>query len=715
MRKLLLLAALIMVCSGFVWAINPNGPNPLTAPGSIQNVPPAAHRDAPAWDFITTPIGLITTYYDYSPGGYSALPMHVQQIAGYEGNVYLALTAKETTASTRRVYLVHFDAQGVPNTPTYISDHTWAEGFVGMDLDPVTGDPMCSWHSDWVYSGDSGDGVYDVLFGYDAFHTMPGPGMTSSSFPLFDHDVLFENGVIPYQDDEFIWPNTYVGPSPIDGKRRVYVVANNANADHDPSGNPAENILLAYTDFDTADIDAQTFVDMDWHFVTFPFLNLLNGEDPLWGRFFQTFACDLEGNVAIIGTYYPDEDGDDDWSNDGDSLMVYWNSNFGDGDWELTKAPGISRAIDNPIVDGAEVFDTSNPLYFDWSIAGHINAVFDNDGKLHFVASQSLNSLMEDGTTSYWPDYSFVKHAVYDHTTNTFEMSNLYPISTDSLNTYPLIPWDNDADGVIDTLDTGEVAGFTSDYPVYWWDPDDNFHENTFKMSQNKENHWMAAMWGNSTNARQFLQYNDEEYADWQEAPEQIICLSADNGKHWSEPISLNAIQTPELSGMIPEYMYPADLIEDLGNDHGKLHLFFLDDNSYGSYIQTNGSNLGGTLMYAAIDVDFSTLPHDAPEANTNQSAPSITSMNLKNYPNPFNPTTKIAFNLPIASNAKLNIYNVRGELVKTLFQGRMEAGEHSLYWNGVSDAGANVASGVYFARLSAGSHTATNKMLLLK
>jgi hypothetical protein len=80
-----------------------------------------------------------------------------------------------------------------------------------------------------------------------------------------------------------------------------------------------------------------------------------------------------------------------------------------------------------------------------------------------------------------------------------------------------------------------------------------------------------------------------------------------------------------------------------------------------------------------------------------------------QNYPNPFNPTTTIEFALPTTSNYTLAIYNVQGQVVKT-FEGSSEAGYVKVDWNASS-----VASGVYFYKLTAGSYTATKKMVLLK
>ena len=86
-----------------------------------------------------------------------------------------------------------------------------------------------------------------------------------------------------------------------------------------------------------------------------------------------------------------------------------------------------------------------------------------------------------------------------------------------------------------------------------------------------------------------------------------------------------------------------------------------------------------------------------------------------QNYPNPFNAHTTISFNLPSTENVELSIYNVVGQKIITLQNGRMNAGEHSIIWDGRSDNGSEVASGIYFYRLSAGDQTETRRMTFLK
>jgi len=86
-----------------------------------------------------------------------------------------------------------------------------------------------------------------------------------------------------------------------------------------------------------------------------------------------------------------------------------------------------------------------------------------------------------------------------------------------------------------------------------------------------------------------------------------------------------------------------------------------------------------------------------------------------QNYPNPFNPVTHINFSLPEDCQVSLRVYNILGELVKTLVSGEMFAGTYTALWDGTNEYGDNVASGIYFSRLVAGDKAAVRKMMLVK
>ena len=85
------------------------------------------------------------------------------------------------------------------------------------------------------------------------------------------------------------------------------------------------------------------------------------------------------------------------------------------------------------------------------------------------------------------------------------------------------------------------------------------------------------------------------------------------------------------------------------------------------------------------------------------------------NYPNPFNPTTTIKYQLPQMSDVKLVIYNVLGQKVRTLINRQVEAGYHTVVWDGHNDSGQQVATGLYIYKFEASDYVKTMKMMLLK
>jgi hypothetical protein len=85
------------------------------------------------------------------------------------------------------------------------------------------------------------------------------------------------------------------------------------------------------------------------------------------------------------------------------------------------------------------------------------------------------------------------------------------------------------------------------------------------------------------------------------------------------------------------------------------------------------------------------------------------------NYPNPFNPSTTIKYSLREDSKVTLEIFNIKGQKVKTLVDKILPIGKHSIVWNGTDDNDRNVASGIYFYKFRADNFNKTKKMLLLK
>ena len=107
----------------------------------------------------------------------------------------------------------------------------------------------------------------------------------------------------------------------------------------------------------------------------------------------------------------------------------------------------------------------------------------------------------------------------------------------------------------------------------------------------------------------------------------------------------------------------------------------------------------------------------DGPEADQESTAREHpTSLRLHpNYPNPFNPSTTIAFSLPEDGDVRLAVYNISGQLMGEIVARQLPAGQHEFVWDGRDDNGAQAGSGIYFARLTAGGKRAVRRMALVR
>jgi len=122
----------------------------------------------------------------------------------------------------------------------------------------------------------------------------------------------------------------------------------------------------------------------------------------------------------------------------------------------------------------------------------------------------------------------------------------------------------------------------------------------------------------------------------------------------------------------------------------------------------------GRVYFYRLEDVEYSGKKNLHPPIKIQVEQP--TSFQLsQNYPNPFNPLTRIQYQLPEAGEVKLVIYNIRGQMVRTLVQERQMAGYYFVTWDGCDDAGQVLASGIYFYHLQTPRFQQTKRMVLLK
>lgn len=134
-------------------------------------------------------------------------------------------------------------------------------------------------------------------------------------------------------------------------------------------------------------------------------------------------------------------------------------------------------------------------------------------------------------------------------------------------------------------------------------------------------------------------------------------------------------------------------------------------------YLYTDPDHPVGSGMATRVHVlreilTFFQVPNDSME---HSDVPGVEAFFARNYPNPFNPATRIEFNLPETGHLKLKIYNVRGELVKTLIDETRPAGADFIMWDGTNEQNSHVSSGVYFYEARTGGKIHINKMALVK
>ena len=591
----LLLISLCLIAEDFQQPAYQAKEIPCRASRSINST-----RETPEVDFVTAPVDLFETYYDYMPGSYNCNPIILQpettSTGMPAGGLYVAFHATQSASATaqRRVYFAYINDEGNLQTISTITDNNVREGYSGIDVDPGTGDPIAAWHN--VVETDN---TYDCSMSYDIYHIIGGPGAWATSFIAIDNPEDSQ----PYtghDDDEFIWPKVKIGPSPIEGKRRVYIYGDNYTSNS--SGVANYNMLVGNADFDGNDLLAQT--PLDFEYFTFPDLDYLHYNDV--ARAIKDIAVSDDGQIAFVGWY-------------GKTFFVEYSDDFGETFTYMEKE--TSYDLLNPQnEDGTYYFEnesTGEPEYifaYPSSDGGHFNAFFSGDNsRIVAMSAFGINSYSNFDEGIYMPAMFYPK--IYNYTISNGQLDvdviDLYIEGADPNDDQPMIPWDLDEDGIVDTFTEDGNVGLISSVPSFFYNGDAQdafFHESNFKLSVN--GNWMVAVWQDAENVYHNY-YEEPGYEDWADSPEIAIATSTDGGVHWSQPAFINAKvgdanYHSELNGMIPEYVYPADKLEIIDDTHAKLHLFFLDDHSYGSYTQGHGSNIGGMLQYAAVSVEMS-------------------------------------------------------------------------------------------------------------
>jgi len=677
------------------------------------------HREQdppPEYSFILNGNGdpttfLIYSYYDYMPfslNGYNVrLQPEISMPYGYPaGGIYITYMRSETNVGMdRRAYFSYINPDGTLGESNNINNVINREGFTSCAVDPYTADPFAVWHTIT-----EPDGSYDSHLSYDTFHVTGGDWRTP--FIVIDNPEmsLAHTG---HSDDEFIWPQVHIGPSPISDHRRIHVYGNNFSNNSAGSGN--YNCLYLYADFD--DTDLLNTSDLDWIVQSFPYFDNLHYNDI--ARINKDMIVSDDGKVVFFG-------------NVADSLFALYSDDYGETFTKHTQQ--LLQELPNLIN-----IHTGQPMFGDetWyalpsNDLTHYNGILtDENSKVQWMSGINYNSAENMNNGYYIARYIYPKVFTFDTNTGEFSFYDLDIQDTDPGDDQLAIAYDLNDDGEIDEYDENLEPIIPISCPSWFFNTDGGwqdayYHESNCKMTSN--GNWAVCVWHDGRKL-QNAYFEEPGYEGWVKQPEICIVISDDNGETWSDIRYINAnpndnVIDPanhydgnyaqELEDMLPVNVTLGDKLEIIsnepGNYHAKLHFAFMDDEVYGS----SSPSSGGDLRYATIDLEFQEEWID-PVSINEETIPQV-DVQLSNYPNPFNPETTISFNLSKVENVELEIFNIKGQKVKTILNEQLTVGKHSVVWDGNNSNNKQVSSGVYFYKLIYNSTTVTvRKCLLLK
>ncbi len=155
--------------------------------------------------------------------------------------------------------------------------------------------------------------------------------------------------------------------------------------------------------------------------------------------------------------------------------------------------------------------------------------------------------------------------------------------------------------------------------------------------------------------------------------------------------------------------------MKNAGNNFAHLSAPLVPATSATGLMVLGGNTTTDDLWYSRIDLGLPKLAEEEPLVAEQSEVANDDAIAASVYPNPFNPSTTIRFNMKEPGRVKLQIFNLRGEVVRTLANGEHKAGLHEKHWNGHDHTGNLVASGVYFYRLQIGERWYRGRMQMIK
>ncbi|MBI9030811.1 T9SS type A sorting domain-containing protein [bacterium] len=432
-------------------------------------------------------------------------------------------------------------------------------------------------------------------------------------------------------------------------------------------------------------------------------------------------------------------------------ICVAWTSGYGFG----TR----SRIIDTDgSLLGSETGQEICPLQDTSGQIGLFVSSYNNE----FYASWMVYDYFESTTTAYsakttnsteWGDANLVA-SFYGTQFYTYDL-------IEAISNYMIIEEDDNLYKVFKTTDNGTVSEIDQIFTGYDYKFDCDSDNNLFFTWQNVEKIYLQGItddnqlfWNNPV----LVSYHPENQ-DIVQAYSPHILISEGVNILWSQnnndinnelraqKISYSGDRMWNEQGVLvtiaPDY-FNVSFLENINDDHivagwremenySFVHRVKILNNAGNSVYDENSSNITGinngysTIkitklpdnkslftwingggLYAQL-LDFTTVDNES-----NNIAPMIMSL-MQNYPNPFNPETNISFQVPNYGQVRVDIYNIKGQKVKSLVNDRFNAGRHSVVWNGKDDNNKQVASGIYLYKMRSGKYSSTKKMILMK
>lgn len=622
------------------------------------------------YEFIKQPTTIITSYYDYMPGGFNGRTIRKQ--TDYGDGTYLTWFGTADSNATRCQYYAYKDASGnIGGNWGTISVGDVNQGYGTCAIHPATGNCIASWNEN--PSGSQ----YGCTICYDDYSLLGIPGFWSS--------VSFISSMTP---DEYIWPRLYTGESPIgDDYVRVYHISQNMENCND--------VRIMYIDIASYWGSCEEILNVSNWTCVYPMQQWI---DKSCRARSLSFSVDesTPGRVSMIG-YCTWIEGDLGNMPVNQGLFVWESFDYGET-WDSANLYNHNQGTGTAFyqVENIPQFEFNGiiPDYLDVDIFGFNNtALYNVHSDLHatLLACYSYTD-PETKNSFYVENFHPQIDAFWLSDEKEFRFYEIPPLPGSDTHSYHSVPW--------------EISGNDTILYVVVAYPGNKYGDKQSNAISTYSTPYIHC-WSDATYST-LAQLGYTDYIDYLEHP--IIYIGARGVWGRYKLLELSDINNPnfDFSDQITVYPYLDENIVEHGNNFwGKVLLYYYDDNSFGSHVLGYGDNSGGNINYCEVDIYFYFYDVDDEVEFSNIIA--------TNFPNPVVTQTTIAFSSPKPiMYSSVTIYNAKGQYVKTLeSQNGISPTDRYAFWDGTDMNGKNVNSGIYLYKVDIDGVMQVQKMML--